>query len=525
MTTDSLDSAGAMPHWSDPDPVRGAVLRDLLTGAGGDVLIVGPHDPALIDAVAGREVTVLVRGAPDARALADRYADRPGVRIRCGSLDAVATGAAYDTVVALDGVDRTGSTESADLSWSAAVARLLAVLRPGGRLLLTVRNPLGVDRLHTAATPDDADWAAPDDPTRPAGPEPLRAHLRDAGLTVARDYAAYPGPREPTALLSETALTDPDLHGVLTAVLRRTGPPPGPLLADPRPLAADLLRHRLATALAPAWIVVATRPTALPPAEALPETPPEALPDTPAEALPDTPAEALPAAPAGTLSTALPDTLPEALFAGGRLRRTAHGWSWDPSGAPVAAGRCLHDALLAAARNADQPELRRLLTAWQAGPCATIGADEIVLSADGGLHPLPAPTRRPGGRTEVLQRLAAALHQEGVAHLWPFEGTTELLAALSGIDLAPFPEPPAVPETLRELRDAHDRLAQRLSEARAQLAWYEQRTATLHRDLARAHRIIAVLKGTTPGRAAKAVLDGARSGKRLARAAIRRLRP
>jgi len=471
-----------MPHWSDDSPVGGAALRDLLADVHGHVLFAGPHDPELIDAVPAREVTVLVRGVPDAEALAARYADRPGMRICCGSLEKLAAEAAYDTVVALDGLDRTGSTETADLPWPAALAQLLAVLRPGGRLLLGLTNPLGLHRLYSApATPG---WAATDDLV-PAGPEPLHAHLREAGLTVLHDYAAYPDPLAPTTLVSGTALTDPDLHGVLTSALRRAGLPPGPLPADPRPLAAGLLRHRLAAGLAPAWIVVAARPGHRSPA------------------------------------------LPEALLADGgpvvRLRRDARGWWWDPSGAPVPVGRCLHDAVLAAAGSPGHPELRTLLTTWQSGPCATIDADRIVVAPDGTLHPLPTATA-PGSRTSALHRLAAALHSEGLAELWPADDTVGLLAAMSGTEITPLAVTPSTPETLRELRDAHDRLAQQVSEARAQLAWYEQRTATLQRDLSRAHRIIAVLKGTAPGIAAKAVLDGARTGKRLARAAIRRFR-
>ena len=477
-----LSLGGEMPHWSDDSPAGGAALRDLLADVHGHVLIAGPHDPELIDAVPAREVTVLVRGVPDAERLAARYADRPGVRICCGSLDKMAAVAAYDTVVALDGLDRTGSTETTDLPWPAGLAQLLAVLRPGGRLLLGVPNPLGLHRLYTS--PASPGWTSSDDLV-PAGPAPLHAHLREAGLTVLRDYAAYPGPTAPTALLSDTALADPDLHGVLTSALRRAGLPPGALLADPRPHAAALLRHRLAGALAPGRIVVAARP--------------------------------------GHQAPALPDVVLTGGASTTRLRRDAHGWSWDPSGAPVPAGRCLHDALLAAARSPGHPELRALLTTWQSGPCATIDADEIVVAADGTLHPMPTATA-PGSRASALHRLATALHREGLADLWPADDTIGLLAAMSGAEITPPAGPPSAPETLRELRDAHDRLAQQVSEARARLAWYEQRTATLQRDLSRAHRIIAVLKGTAPGKAAKVVLDGARSGKRLARAAIRRFR-
>ncbi|MDI6102561.1 hypothetical protein QLQ12_28465 [Actinoplanes sp. NEAU-A12] len=473
---------GEMPHWSDHRPTRGAALRELVRSAHGHVLVAGPHDPELIDAIPARQVTVLVRGMRDAEQLAARWADRPGVRVCCGSLEKLAAVPAYDTVVALDGLDRTGSTETADLSWAAGVARLLAVLRPGGRLVLSCANPVGLHRLYAgAAPPDDAAWgpAAGDDPTRPAGLAALRAHLRDTGLDVLRDYAAYPCPQAPAALLSEAALTDPGLHGFATSALRRAGVPDGPLLADPRPLAAGLLRHTLAAPLAPAWIVVAARPGHHP----------------------------------------LPP--PDGLLTGGPLRRTSSGWTMGESRATVPTGPCLHDALLAAARGGDQPEFRALLTGWQSGENAAVDADAIIVTA-GGLVALAPPS---ADGDAALRRFAAALHDEGPAELWPAEGTAALLAAMTGRAIGPPPATRAAPETLRELTAAHDRLARELSEARAQSTWYEQRTATLQSDLSRAYRIIAVLKGTTPGRAAVAVLGGVRSGRRLARAALRRLRP
>ncbi|BEL08705.1 hypothetical protein Q0Z83_068960 [Actinoplanes sichuanensis] len=477
---------GEMPHWSDRSPARGAPLRELAATARGHVLVVGPHEPELIEAIPARQVTVLVRGVPDADELAGRWAGRAGIQVCCGSLAKLAAVPAYDTVVALDGLDRTGSTETADLPWAAGVAQLLAVLRPGGRLLLSVANPVGLHRLYAGTgTPGDEAWSAfpATDPTRPAGLERLRAHLRSAGLDVLRDWAAHPSPESPSVLLDEDALTDPNLHGYLTSALRRAGLPAGPLLADSRPLAADLLRHGLAGGLAPAWIVVAAYPGHH------------------------------------------PSPLPDGLLGQERLVRTASGWTVGTLG-PVPPGICLHDALLAAARSGDQPEFRTLLTAWQSGPHAAHPADALLRTPDGTLLPTtdaPAGTLSPAPGQSPLQQLAAALHDEGLAHLWPVEGTDSLLAAMSGLPVDPAPAPRPTPSTLRELTAAHDRLAEQLAEAKAQLTWYEQRTATLQSDLSRAHKIITVLKATTGGRAATAVLGGVRRGKHLARAALRRL--
>jgi hypothetical protein len=485
---------GEMPHWSDHSPARGGPLRELVGSAHGHVLVVGPHEPALIEAIPARQVTVLVRGVPDAEELAGRWADRPGVQVCCGSLEKLAAVPAYDTVVALDGLDRTGSTETGDLPWSSALDRLIAVLRPGGRLLLSVPNPVGLHRLYAGATPpDDSAWGLSPHPPAGSGTPGsagrgtagpcsagfvgLRARLRSAGLEPLRDYAAYPSPQSPKVLISDAALSDETLHGFLTSALRRAGLPDGPLIADSRPLAGDLLRHGLAGSLAPAWIIVAARPGHHP----------------------------------------LP--LPDGIVADRHLLRTADGWLSD--GVPVAAGECLHDVLLTASRSADRPSLRALLTTWQSGPHADVPADAIIISPDGTLH---APHAVPPSSTPALSQFTAALHNEGLSHLWPADDTEPLLAAMSGHPSVRPPAPRPTPETLRELTAAHDRLALRLDEAKTQLIWYEQRTATLQSDLNRAHKIITVLKATPGGRAATAVLAGARRGKRLASAALRRLR-
>ncbi len=466
---------GEMPHWSDDTPVRGEVLRGLLSTASGSTLVVGPHHPDLVAAIPARQVTVLVRGVPDAT----RYATLPGVQVCCGSLEKLAAVPAYDTVIALDGLDRTGSTEdSAALSWADGLDRLLSVLRPGGLLLLGHGNPLGLHRLYAGATtPGDADWAVADDPGRPARLETLSAHLHRAGLSVTGEYAAYPAPRTPTTLVSRAALADPGRHGHLTSVLRRAGIPGGPLLADPRPLAATLLDAGLAAALAPSWLVVAARPG----------HPPLSLPEV--------------------LRTDGLTGFAETTGRTGSAETTGRpGLAATVSGPPVPRGRCLHDALLAASRAGDRPEMRALLTAWQSGDTAGVPADAIIVGEDGRLHPLAPPSDPPA----VLHRLAAALRDEGQA-----DEDAAWLATMAGIEI-PLSST-STPETLREVSAAHDRLALQVSDLQSQLRWYESRIAALRSELARADRIIGVLKTTVPGKAAKAVLTGART-------VIRRLR-
>ena len=496
---------GEMLVWSDldgrhgPPPVRAAALRPLLGVAAGRTLVAGPHAADLIDALPAEQMTLLVRGLPDADTLTDRYADRPGVTVLCGSLEKVAAAPAYDTVIALDGLGRLRSAEddAAEESWAEDLALLVAVLRPGGRLLLGLENLFGLHRiLVPAAEPGDADWGTADayDPARPAGPAQLRATLREAGLTVVRDYAAFPSPADPAVLLGGELLADDAVRGFVAATVRAACVPQEGVLADPRRLATGALRAGIAAELAPAWFVLAQRG----PGEVL---------DTPAGVVADGPVADV-------------------------VRRDADG-RWTRGGVAVAAGRPLDELLLAASLRRDLPGLRELLTAWQSGAAAGVPADRIVAGADGTLTPLAPASGSPAGDPLVaLRGLAAMMIGDGHAYLWPAPADeaelTALLAAMAGREVEASAVPaasagPGVP-ALRELIMERDRLARELAEARARHEWYEKMLTGREAELKRVRRINAVLRATLPGRAATASVGGLRAGKRAARAVIRRLR-
>ncbi|WIM98452.1 hypothetical protein ACTOB_002053 [Actinoplanes oblitus] len=542
---------GEMPHWAEPpgSGAHGPALAALAAATHGRTLVIGPHAPEIVAQLTARELTFLVRGTRDAEPLAHH-------RVWCGSLATLAAEPEFDTVLALGGLDAAGTTESGDLPWAEALSRVLGVLRPGGRLLLGLANPAGLHRLVALpAEPGPADWSAPaeDDPTRPVSLPGLAESLRSAGLEVDRGYAALPEPAAPSALLSTELLDDPAMLGFLQSTMRRALVPRSPLLADPRPIAVRLLRSGLAMGTAPAWFVVATRPA--PAASSSP------TPDLP---------HALITPPAGRSPAVRV------------FHDPARGWVHSGAAATLPAGRCLHDALVTACRGHDRPAMRHLLAAWQSSALADIGADEIVVSPDGSLHALPtgpagsigdaasmsspAPTDPrdstgtpgsgeypdPGDKlgypdsgtpAGALRRLARAMFDEGLGHLWPTPAdeseVTGLLADLAGLPAPTGPagqhpgpspngrpagSPPAEVPTLCETVAERDRLRRELAEARAQVDWCERRVAQRDAELIRANRIITALKVTAPGRAATAVAGGLRTGKRVARAALRRLR-
>jgi hypothetical protein len=274
---------GEMFTWSDDEPAAGRFpagsgALTVLTGLAvrslpraGRALVLGPHDRALVDLVAGRcaEVTCLLRSLPDAMALADRHSDRRRFTVQCGGLEKFTAREPYDVVVAFDGFDRLLSVDGADLGWAESFERVAALIAPGGLLLLGAENDLGLHRLVDAGLPgtgpaDGEQWPLTRlDRGRPVAAADLADRLGGAGLTVPRTYAAYPMPGVPDALIDAAALDEMAGDGdALTAIItaawgrglggRRT-------MSDPRRLARRAVRRGLGARLAPSWIAVARR--------------------------------------------------------------------------------------------------------------------------------------------------------------------------------------------------------------------------------------------------------------------------
>ncbi|MFF5078002.1 hypothetical protein ACFY36_13185 [Actinoplanes sp. NPDC000266] len=451
---------GEMLNWSDRSPA-GSSLLPLVKTISGRTLVAGPHTQELISAVPAGQVTVLLRGQTDAEEVAAL-----GAEVWCGSLEKAAAAPAFDTIVALDGLDRLCSVEAETLDgWDERLAHLLAMLRPGGRLLLAVENLFGLHRLLTLPRPlTDDEWLVPDDrdPRRPAGLAALRDRLSAAGLSTEREYAVYGD-----ALLSRSLLTDRDVAGFLSATL--AGFHVEDSLADAATLATRALRHSMAADLAPSWLVIADRD-------------------------------------AGNRPT------PDAVVDGRAL-----------SVAELPPGRTLEDLLSAAAQQRDLPTMRELLTTWQKSPAAGVPAAQVVVAPSGDLTPL-APA---GDPLLALRHFAAAAIHGDIAHLWPAPAEeaelTALIAAMTGreaepADIPPLPPRPT-PESVRELTADRDRLTRELAEARARHAFYEQQIRSRDAELKRVRQINAVLSATAPG---KAVLGGLKAGRRAVRAVVKR---
>ncbi|WP_433532349.1 class I SAM-dependent methyltransferase [Micromonospora sp. CA-263727] len=591
MTTETAPPValpgGEMLGWSDQrggagnDPL--AALAARLVPAGAQVLLAGPHHLALLDALAHARVTCLLRGYPDAAAVAGR-ADR----VLVAGPHGLPPGEEYDMVIAGGGLDAVESVEGARLGWDGTLARLAAAVRPGGKLLLRLDNPLGVHRLVAAeswyAGRDDAEWTVGGalDANRPASLDQLHARLGATGLRAGAGYAAYPRPDLTTALLATDQLARRSGSGLFDAVLHdacTTGFTGRFVLADPARLAVDALHAGRAAELAPAWLVLAHR--------ADEGADPDGVP---------------------------PGRLPVALVQAGGPGSTVvevvdgpQGWHWrrpdpgdrtgpasgpyasreaayrDPAApdGPVPDGRLLRSLLLDGCLRRDTSLLRRLLRGYAdwltgqaddgrlAGTVALAGADNLVVAADrfAVLDPTwradaPLPVDVVLART--LWRFAAELLTGGYAHPWTstldVAGLTVVLggvagrdfdravvdaaveteaavsAAMRGLDadgrvgldtelraITPT-DPPPGPRSYQQLREAWRRERDENTRLTALLRWTEELLTSRERALRRAEAKINLLSGSLSYKVGRLAITPVRMARRGAGAAKRRAR-
>ncbi|KAB8197848.1 hypothetical protein FH608_004855 [Nonomuraea phyllanthi] len=483
---------GEMLLWSDMSTMggvtdwRGAAFELIarLIPASGRVLLVGPHPQMLVDEVVERapSAAVLLRSYPDACALGERH---PGLAVFCGRLEVFEAEEPYDLVLALDGLLRTHSAEAPAAAWRESLGALAGLLAPGGRLVLGVRNDLGVDRFLEARPADreggDDQWAPHGfDPSYPSGPAALDRGLEAAGLSVRRCYAAYPGRQAPRALLSREALAA-ELPDALTFPLSARGGD-RMLVADPLQLTRLVFRHRLGEELAPLWLAVATRP-----------------------------------APEGRerQDGLRGDELPYGLVEEGALlyELTPDGSKRFPDGEerPIPAGRVVEEILVEACAREDVKTVRELLeelAGWlESGGDVSAATDSLVYDGErfAAISPTAGPSTPPGPKVvlcRILWRFAVRLLAAGHHHPWPWPlEADQLTLTLCGMAGRPCdqgdldrarkldaelgcPADEHAP-TYRDLLGARDRLADQLTAALARISRLETKLSYRERELVR----------------------------------------
>ncbi|MFG1707170.1 hypothetical protein ACFLIM_28640 [Nonomuraea sp. M3C6] len=509
---------GEMLLWSDMSNMggitdwRGAALEliNRMIPESGRVLLVGPHPQLLVDDVVARAPTaaVLLRSYPDACALGERH---PELEVFCGRLEVFHAEEPYDLVLALDGLSRTHSAEAPAAAWIESLDALAALVAPGGRLALGVRNDLGVDRFLEARPADregaDDQWAPHGfDPSYPSGPGALDGGLESAGLSVQRCYAAYPGRQAPRALLAREALAF-DLPEALTFPLSARGGD-RMLVADPLRLTRLVFRHRLGEELAPLWLAVATRPPHHDPAE----------------------------------EEGLPLGLIEEGAALYELTHTGTRRLPDGEERPIPAGRVVEEILVEACAREDVRTVRELLAdlaTWlEAGGGVSAATDSLVYDGErfAAISPAAPPATTPEPRVvlcRILWRFAVRLLAAGHHHPWPWPlEADQLTLTLCGmadrpcdpgdLDLArkldaELGQPAELAEqapTYRDLLGSRDRLADQLTAALARISRLETKLSYRERELVRAK---AKLRRTQRKATAYRRTLGYRLSRRLAR--------
>jgi hypothetical protein len=250
---------GAEMRYGSDGPASVAVLTEtvLTKVIAGRLLFAGSPGAAVLHRRSEHHaVEVVVRCSADAYTAADQP-EFDHVSILCGSIEYVS--GTYDTVLALGGLARTVTSDGRCLDWMSALSALAALVAPGGSLVIAVENSFGLPRVNGLRIgPGGQTDAFAADHGR------LLAEIRRNGLTAGTEFAAFPDALTPTLVIHRDFLENPaclDIAGMLVAAsYAGVAPRPGASLTDPVQLARDVVTHRMAFALAPAWVVVAHRP-------------------------------------------------------------------------------------------------------------------------------------------------------------------------------------------------------------------------------------------------------------------------
>ena len=247
--------SGDMYDWSDLADGRalpgGPVLTRFAVAAAtgaSHLIVVGPHDLDLLDAVVDRAATttVVLRTHSDAELVSERYAHR-AVDVVCGDLRAWTPDRPADAVLALDGFGRVASIDADPADWHAIAEHLAGHTSGDTRLALVVPNPgsplAQLRAVNPEASNENADWSFPVHDR--ANPRSLaEASARFGG----RGYTLWPDVGSPTLAAA------PEACSVALAVAHGR-PSDTPTLREVQPALGQALDTLGAAGAAGGWLV------------------------------------------------------------------------------------------------------------------------------------------------------------------------------------------------------------------------------------------------------------------------------
>ena len=263
---------GDLAEWSDldhltaPGSVLGLLRDTIWPTATGTVLLVGPLAASALEGVPAKlAVDVLVRSRPDAQRLSTITQSRKGGSLYCGGLRNFAPGRTYDLVIALGGPELFCGPDTTGLTEEQSIATLAGLTAPGGTLVLSVANHVGIHELLGASPTLDPEspqaWTIGAD-----GFSPRHLYRREytdaleaAGLTAISEYATFPAPQTINTIVASDQLggqTPSRLRAHLAATCTEYFSD-RPALRSPAAAVNDLVEAGQGMALAPGWLTVA----------------------------------------------------------------------------------------------------------------------------------------------------------------------------------------------------------------------------------------------------------------------------
>lgn len=250
MTSELFDTAGSWPERYHLSPARANVIRALSLPAEADVLEVGAGCGAITRYLGETcaRVDALEPTIARARVAAARTVDLPGVAVFCAEVSDLPATPAYDVVVVVGVLEYVGGGARSRPPYVEFLRALRAVLKPGGRIVVAIENPVGVKYL--AGAPEDhsgkvfhsVEGYPVDGPARTFTRKELRELASAAGFTETQVLGAFPDYKLTRAVFADALFEE--APALALEVPRFPSPDwvsPRPPLADEAAVWAELL--------------------------------------------------------------------------------------------------------------------------------------------------------------------------------------------------------------------------------------------------------------------------------------------
>jgi precorrin-6B methylase 2 len=200
MTSDLFATAVNWPERYHTSPARANIVRALRLPEEADVLEVGAGCGAITRYLGETcaRVDALEPTLARARVAAARTFDLSGVTVFCAEVSDVPSTPAYDLVVVVGVLEYVGGGGRARSPYVEFLRALRALLKPGGRIVVAIENPVGVKYLsgapedHSGRVFHSVEGYPVDGPARTFTRKELRELAVAAGFTSTQMLGAFP---------------------------------------------------------------------------------------------------------------------------------------------------------------------------------------------------------------------------------------------------------------------------------------------------------------------------------------------